>query len=199
MSYISISGMRNKRKMAKKNPNIIWEFNEKRFLKLAEEHKFWGFGDEPDYVDPNYDYARKLILGELDDIIESVDGDRTDAYYIITIDERGWFAIYRTAKEFFEHNRPWGGDCLYREDGVTKYKTQEGTVSLWEYDKDVGYEVEISEPRPNCLSDVIKMGKTHKWESMDTGLSAVRNFWHKYIPKSDVLRCLKPFYAKGDH
>lgn len=182
--------MRSKRK----NPNIVWEFNEKRFLKLAEEHKFGGFGDPPDYIDPDYDYARKLIVGELDEIIEVVDRNRRYPFYIITIDERGWFAIYRTAKEFFSRRGTRVGDCLYREDGVTKYKTQEGTVSLWEYDKDIGYEVEISEPRPHCLNDVFKMGKTHKWESMDTGLSAVRNFWHKYIPKSDVLRCLKPFY-----
>lgn len=175
---------------------IIWEFNEKRFLKLAEEHKFGGFGDPPDYVEPNYDYARRLILGELDKIIESVDSDRIYAYYIITIDERGWFAIYRTAKEFFERNRPWGGDCLYREDGVTKYKTENGTVSLWEYDNEIGYEVEKNTIRPRCLNDVYKMGKTHMWEGMETGLGAVRNFWHKYIPKSDVLKCLKPLFQE---
>lgn len=83
--------------------DIIWQFDKKRYKRLAERYcRGPGFGDEPDDTSPDWYRAHQKMNDEKYDVADAIVNRIEGHFNVITIDYRGWFKVYRSMRELFQ-------------------------------------------------------------------------------------------------
>lgn len=175
---------------------FIWRKTDNLLKKYAKESTHAGdFGPDPDECHEDWYWASEMVKR---DFFKLKDNVLSDLYHsgvwvghyweIVTIDERGWFRLWRNMEELLEKV---GHEALIflDDDGMFRVEMKGRTPSsLVAYKFDENIWKELSEKyREQCFDN----GLGHKWESYNGALSAVRNFWNKLVPKSVILKSLK--------
>lgn len=179
---------------------IVWANTDKLLKKYAEISTHAGdLGPDPDECCADWYWASEKVRRDFENLRDNI---LSDLYHngvwvghyweLVTIDERGWFHLWRNMEELLDY--AGHESFIYLDDDgkfcvEMKGRTPSKLIAQ-KFDGDIWRE--LSEPyRKLCWADE----KGHLWSDYDGPRSAVKNFWKKLVPKEIVLKSLKPIGA----